>query len=193
MSFGITGTALQWLRSYLYGRSRHVIVNGEKPESLNLPFGVPQGSCLGPLLFTLYSTTLFEEIKPHLPEANAYADYSQLYLSFKPNNEVNESESIKSMELCIRAIRTWMKMDKLKLNDDKTEFMIIGNRQQLEKISVAELSVGDISVAAASTARNLGVLLDRNLKFDAQITKTCCTGYCYLHNIRKISKILNNP
>ena len=190
MSFGITGTALQWLRSYLYGRSRHVIVNGEKPESLNLPFGVPQGSCLGPLLFTLYSTTLFEEIKPHLPEANAYADYSQLYLSFKPNNEVNESESIKSMELCIRAIRTWMKMDKLKLNDDKTEFMITGNRQQLEKISVAELSVGDISVAAASTARNLGVLLDRNLKFDAQITKTCCTGYCYLHNIRKIRKYL---
>ena len=79
-------------------------------------------------------------------------------------------------------------MDKLKLNDDKTEFMIIGSRQQLEKVSVAELSVGDISVAPASTARNLGVLFDRNLKFDAQITKTCCTGYYYLHNIRKIRK-----
>ena len=72
-------------------------------------------------------------------------------------------------------------MDKLKLDDDKTEFMIIGSRQQLEKVSVAELSVGDISVAPASTARNLGVLFDRNLKFDAQITKhvvqviTICT------------------
>ena len=72
-------------------------------------------------------------------------------------------------------------MDKLKLNDDKTEFMIIGSRQKLEKVSVAELSVGDISVAPASTARNLGVLFDRNLKFDAQITKhvvqviTICT------------------
>ena len=79
-------------------------------------------------------------------------------------------------------------MDKLKLNDDKTELMIIGSRQQLEKVSVAELSVGDTSVAPASTARNLGVLFDPNLKFDAQITKTCCTGYYYLHNIRKISK-----
>ena len=58
-------------------------------------------------------------------------------------------------------------MDKLKLNDDKTEFMIIGSRQQLEKVSVAELSVGDISVSSASTARNLGVLFDRNLKLDA--------------------------
>ena len=64
-------------------------------------------------------------------------------------------------------------MDKLKLNDEKTEFMLIGSRQQLEKVSVAELSVGDTSVAPASTARNLGVLFDPNLKFDAQITKTC--------------------
>ena len=94
------------------------------------------------------------------------------------------------MELCIRTLRTWMWMDKLKLDDDNTEFMINGSRQQLEKVSVAELSVGDISVAPASTARNLGVLFDRNLKFDAQITKTCCTGYYYLHNIRKIRKYL---
>ena len=72
---------------------------------------------------------------------------------------------------------------------DKTEFMIIESRKQLEKVSVAELSVGDISVAPASTVRNLGVLFDRNLKFYAQITKTC-TGYYYPHNIRKIRKYL---
>ena len=55
---------------------------------------------------------------------------------------------------------------------------IIGSKQQLEKVSVAKLSVGDISVAPASTARNLGVLFDPNLKFvDAKITKTCCTDY----------------
>ena len=118
-----------------------------------------------------------------------YADDSQLYLSFKPNKGVNESEAIKSMELCIRAIRKWMWMDKLKRNDDKTAFIIIGSRQQVEKVSVAELSVGDISVAPASTVRNLGVLFDRNLKFYAQITKTC-TGYYYPHNIRKIRKYL---
>ena len=123
--------------------------------------------------FTLYSSKLFEVIKPHLPEAHAYADDCLLYLSFEPNNEVNQSEAIKSMELCIRTLRTWMSIDKLKLNDDKTEFMITGSRQQLEKVSVAELSVADISVAPVSTARNLGVLFDRSLKFDAQITKTC--------------------
>ena len=105
MSFGIIVTALQWLRLYLSGRSQHVIVNGKQSESLNLPFGVPQGSCLGPLLFTLYySSKLFEVIKPHLPEARVYADDCLLYLSFEPN-EVNQSEAIKSMELCIRTLR----------------------------------------------------------------------------------------
>ena len=70
---------------------------------------------------------------------------------------MNESKAIESMELCIREIRTWVWMDKLKLklNDDKTELMIIGSRQQLEKVSVAELSVGDTSVASASTTRLL--------------------------------------
>ena len=83
-------------------------------EDLESAFGVPQGFCLGPLLFNLYSSKFFEVIKPHLPEAHAYADDSQLYLSFKPNKGVNESEAIKSTELCIRAIRTWMWMDKLR-------------------------------------------------------------------------------
>ena len=68
---------------------------------------------------------------------------------------MNESKAIESMELFIRGIRTRVWMDKLKLNDDKTELMIIGSRQQLEKVSVAELSVGDTSVASACTTRLL--------------------------------------
>ena len=91
------------------------------------------------------------------------------------------------MELCIWGIRTWVWMDKLKLNDDKTELMIIGSRHQLEKVSVAELSVGDTSVASASTTR---LLVWSKRTFDAQITKPCCTGYYYLHIIRKIRKYL---
>ena len=70
---------------------------------------------------------------------------------------MNESIAIVLMELFIRGIRTrvWMDKLKLKLNDDKTELMVIGSRQQLEKVSVAELSVGDTSVASASTTRLL--------------------------------------
>ena len=87
--------------------------------------GVPQGSCLGPLLFILYSSKLFDVIKNHLPDAHAYADDTQLYISFKPDSTACELEAVTALQNCIADIKTWMTVDKLKLNEDKTEFLII--------------------------------------------------------------------
>jgi len=95
-------------------------------------------------------------IKDDLPFAHAYADDTQLYLSFKPDTTSSQSDAIEAMELCIKAIRAWMITDKLKLNDDKPEFLIIGIRQQLSKVDIEKLSVGDVSVAPVAVARNLG-------------------------------------
>ena len=105
----------------------------EFPRAFYLACGVPQGSCLGPLLFTLYASKLFEIIKHHLPSSHAYADDTQLYVSFKPDCSASEAECFSAMEKCIRAVRAWMIQDKMKLNDDKTEFLIIGTSQQLRK------------------------------------------------------------
>ena len=82
--FGISGTALEWFRSYLNGRSQHIMVHGNLSRSSNLDFGVPQGSCLGPLLFTIYASKLFDVIKVHLPTVHCYPDDTQLYVSFSP-------------------------------------------------------------------------------------------------------------
>ena len=77
-TFGITGTALQWFSSYLGNRSQRVVFGDGVSESFYLACGVPQGSCLGPPLFTLYASKLLEVIKHHLPSAHAYADDTQL-------------------------------------------------------------------------------------------------------------------
>ena len=70
--FGISGAALEWFRSYLNGRSQRVMVQGNLSQSLNLDFGVPQVPCLGPLLFTIYASKLFDVIKVHtLPRFTA--------------------------------------------------------------------------------------------------------------------------
>ena len=141
-SFCITGTALKWFKSYLSERSQRVFLEGCFSESSRLPHGIPQGSCLGPLLFTTYSSKLFEVIRDHLPVAHAYADDTQLYLSFRPDTTSSQSDAIEAMELCIKAIRAWMITDKLKLNDDKTEFLVISTRQQLSKVNIEKLLVG---------------------------------------------------
>ena len=97
-SFDITDAALAWFSSYLSGRSQRVSVNGERSDCYPLPFGVPQGSCLRPLLFSAYASKLFEIIKLYLPNAHAFADDTQLYLFFSPDNFLNEAEAVHAIE-----------------------------------------------------------------------------------------------
>ena len=85
-SFGVRGSALQWFTSYLLKRSQRVSIDQNLSEKFNLQCGVSQGSCLGPLLFTIYASKLFEVIKNYLPQSHAYADDTQLYLSFNADS-----------------------------------------------------------------------------------------------------------
>ena len=87
---------------------------------------MPQGSCLGPLLFILYTSRLFDIIQTHLPDVHCYADDTQLYLSFCPNAVENQVSALSAMEGCIHDVRTWMHSNGLMLNDNKTEFVIFG-------------------------------------------------------------------
>ena len=89
--FGVTGDALKWIASYLSTRSQRVTINDVLSNRFDLSFGVPQGSCLGPLLFSAYASKLFQVIKNHLPNAYAYADDTRLYLSFKPDSSMGET------------------------------------------------------------------------------------------------------
>ena len=188
-SFGIRGTALAWLSSYLSDRRQRIIYDGCQSEDFKLRFGLQQGSCLGPLLFTIYSSKLFHIIRNNLPDVHTYADDTQLYLAFSPNN-TSQLQAIASMEKCIDELRTWMLIDKLKINDDKTEFMIIGTKQQLEKLSPQNLTIGKATVTTVSTAKNLGTWLDNHLTLQENINKTCKAAYLHIHNIRRIRKYL---
>ena len=122
----------------------------------DLECGVPQGSCLGPLLFDVYASKIIEIVDKHNLEIHCYANDSQLYLSFCPNNIANQEAALAKVERCIEDIREWMLNDKLKLNDDKTKFIIIGTSQQLAKVSINTLRVGAATITPASSARNLG-------------------------------------
>ena len=142
--FGIGRKALEWFSSYLSERSRRVLFEGTTSDSYDLRFGVPQGSFLGLLLFAVYASKLFEIVQDHLPNVLCFADDTQLYLSFDPNSPTDQAMALEAMERCISDLRKWMYRDKLKINDDKTEFLVIGSRQQLLKIHHFSVRVGTI-------------------------------------------------
>ncbi len=76
-------------------------------------------------------------LESHLPDAHAFADDNQLNVSFQPDSMSEQLSAVTVLENCIDDIKTWMLNDKLKLNDDKTDFLIIGTRQELEKVNFA--------------------------------------------------------
>ena len=120
-------------------RRQRVSISGALFNSLSLDWGVPQGSCLGPLLYIIYSSKLFHIIERHLPDSHRYADDSQLYLSFRPDELSSQQDAKIAMQNCIKDIRLWTEHDKLLLNNKKTEFLIIGTRQQFLQLPWAAL------------------------------------------------------
>ena len=161
--FGITDVALNWFKSYLSDRKQVVTINGETSNSQQLSCGVPQGSVLGPILFTMYTAHLGDIIRKHQIKFHLYADDTQLYISFKPRNQATAENALQRLSACISDIKVWLNMNKLKLNDDKTEVLVIGRKKQIAKVSITSLRIGSSDVNITKSARNIGVIQDSNL------------------------------
>jgi len=134
-AIGMRGVTLEWFPFYLSNRCEQVCIDGSLSNQYHLGCGVPQGSCSGPLLLVTYTSTLFKVIERHIPEAHCYADDTRLYVSFKPDDTNAPDVAIRAMKDCIQDIKNWLIKDRRLLNDDKTESLVIGTRQELNKLS----------------------------------------------------------
>ena len=121
--FGVDGTVLMWIKSYLTSHRQKVKLGNSFLYAFSLPYGVPQGSVLGPLLFTLYTTPHSHIISSFNVTDHLYANDTQIYLALDSRNFNC------SIAECLACIQKWMGGVRLKLNPEKTEFTVIGNRQ----------------------------------------------------------------
>ncbi len=183
-SLDITGIPLRSFESYLTGRSFKVAWGGEVSKAHQLVTGVPQGSVLGPLLFSTYTTSLGPIIQAHGFSYNFHADDTQLYLSFRPDDPTEAAR----ISGCLADISAWMKEHHLQLNLAKTELLVLPATPTLQHDFTIQL--GSSTITPSASVRNLGVIFDDQLTFKEHIAKTARSCRFALHNIRKIRPFL---
>ncbi|XP_067668413.1 uncharacterized protein [Haliotis asinina] len=124
----------------------------------------------------------------HVPH-HFYADDSQLFDTFK-SSEHSQLQCKSNLEACLASTRSWMSANKLKLNDEKTETMVISTVSRQKKFVITDISIGQSSIPFSPLLKNLGVLLDSNRSMDKQINRLVKTCHYYLKNTGSIHKVL---
>ena len=170
--FGVTGTARKWFESYLSPRKFQVNIGKAYSEPIDLEFSVPQGSCVGPILFLLYASTIAEVIPPTL-------DIMTSWVKGKFRAELNDNKielaTIWKLESCLDSIKTWMDVNRLKMNSLKIEFILFGSKGQLQKCTTNSINANGVEIKCSGCIRYLGALLDSQLNMAQHITAKCGT------------------
>ena len=184
---GINGSAYRWFESYLQNREVTVVVSQSKSETRKLTKGVPQGSVLGPTLFTIYTIELSWILKKHNVTFKLYADDTQFYFSI-----TTIQSTTSKIEEVMTDIKNWMVKKRLKLNDDKTECMLFGTEHALKNYEQFQhIMIGASNIKTVPVVRNLGIYIDSSLTMKNQISNTVKVCNHHLRNITFIRKYLN--
>ena len=152
-----------------------------------MKYGVPQGSILGPIIFILYTQDLESIALKHGFKIHMYADDTQLYITFKAEQSY---VTVPLLEECLKNIKEWMQVNFLKLNEDKTQLLVIPSKKTLNVVDLNVQFNGN-ELESLADAKNLGVYFDNNLNMNKQIKHLCSTGYSNLRNLWVIGGMLS--
>ena len=188
--FGVNATALKWIESYMCNRFFSVQVAGESSAWKELRYGVPQGSVLGPLLFSAYTTPLKNILTKHNVHYHKFADDLQIYVSYDPATEGDADSVQLILKSCIEEVQQWMLINKLKLNAEKTEYITFLSPLQIRKYGLFDIQVGDVSISPVTSVRNLGAYMNTHNTAAAQVDAICKKCNYHLRRIGSIRRYL---
>ena len=200
IKYGVDQDALKWFKSYQTNRMQRCNVNNHLSRESPLNCGVPQGSRVGPVLFSIYINDLPNCLNVGTPRM--YADDTNVTFSAAtiPDLESQINSDLKYTD-------RWLKANKLSFNVAKTEFMVISSRQKLQSLNdyTMDIHIDVFPINQSNQSKSLGLIMDGNLSWKAHIHEiskkvSSCIGalkrvrpFVSMHTAIKIYKGLIEP
>ena len=183
-ALGVIETTHCWFTSYLRNREQFCRVDGQNSSTKSVNCGIPQGSCLGPLLFIIYVNDFERCLQGASP--NMYADDTSITCSSADSDSL-----LRNINDEMTNIAEWMRLNKLSLNADKSEFMVIGHSRQHNVLNeLREIEVDHKKINRVTNTKYLGLNIDENLSWKDQYKTVKTKVKSGLSAIRKLKDIL---
>ena len=196
--FGFTDTVLQWFSSYLTDRIHNISLSNHCSAFAPVHSGVPQGSVLGPILFTMYTKPLSAIIDSHSIIHHSFADDLRLQMSAPPDRISELLHSMQSCIMhhhasCISDVKAWATANMLKLNDSKTDLMLVTSKRSKHLHNLpTSITIGNAQIPFKQSVKNLGFTLDCHLTMNAHVSNIARTCYFELRRLASIRRFLTS-
>ena len=183
--YGIDRKGIKWFTSYLQDRSHFTSIQGNSSTSIPIRCGVPQGSIIGPLLFIIYINDLPNNVSNC--KVSMYADDTALYYASKDINEL-----VKVINDDLINVTAWLNKNKLSLNVNKTEVILLGTKSRLRNLphNDINININGTPLSRVKKCKHLGVIVDENLSWSDHIDQVRKKALSGMHVIRKVKNII---
>ena len=179
--YGLSNMALNLIASYLLDRTQSVSIQSHSTPPSNIFTDIP-------LLFSLYTSPIIQIFTKASISYHLYADDTQIYISFSPNQSY---DSLSLLSSTLDEVYAWLTSNRLSVNPSKTEFLIIGNPQQRNKIQSSSIVFCGNIISPSTSARNLGVTFDSSMSLTKHISSICKFAYYQIRQLRQIRSSLD--
>ena len=190
-SFGVSGRARDWFKSYFTNRTQQVKINNLLSEPMDIDCGCPQGSIYGPKAYKQYTRPAGRVISAFDLFHSFYADDGQLLSRASAHSHTQQFSALNTLQSAVDELGTWMRRNKLKLNEEKTQFMVFGSKRSTSNCQINSIQLGSEHIPKSEHAVNLGVTMDSELSMSEHINSLCKRCYCSLRIISRIRQYLD--